>query len=512
MNTKIEELLKKYKLPTDSLTDPLMSLDITKLGGDIASFKEEGLSQGFIRRRVVLFMDGYRYALRAAEKRWGIDFGFYETGKETVKKVYFSGKFNDKAGIVWLQKMNEDKDFGHNLVEELKTIIEMEKYLVTSISKTELSREEIKNHLENFLSWWIQFFEFGFLWFCTENVQQDTNTQIEKIWKGTPESLREFLDGVYRPMHLPVSSVEQRDFLKISQLTGTELEVAIEAHRQKYKYLSLRDIDDEPFDKEYFVSRIKYFQKEGEYAKQKDLLTHADAEIDEATNLLNTADIPQELKSRVEFVRWFMFLRTESVDNMTFVNAAFRQVFDSLSKLFDLPIDAVLNMTYKEIFESLEAGRLILPKEIVLDRLQNGYAYFIGFSTEALLTGEDRQKFIDVLHPVTNQEVIKEIKGQIAYKGKVQAKARVILDRRNASELQEGEILVTAMTTPDFVPAMKIASGIITNEGGVLCHAAIMSRELRKPCVIGTKNVTDIIKTGDLVELNADTGIITILD
>ncbi len=87
MNTQIEELLKKYKLPTDSLTDPLMSLDMSKLRDDIASFKQEGLSQGFIRRRVVLFMDGYRYALRAAEKRWGIDFGFYETGKETVMKI-----------------------------------------------------------------------------------------------------------------------------------------------------------------------------------------------------------------------------------------------------------------------------------------------------------------------------------------------------------------------------------------------------------------------------------------
>ncbi len=398
------------------------------------------------------------------------------------------------------------------LIDELKAIIEMEKYLANSISQSELSREEIKKHVENFLSWWIQFFEFAFLWFCTENIQQDTNTQIEKIWKGTPESLREFLDGVYRPMHLPVSSVEQRDFLKISQLTGTELEEAIETHRQKYKYLSIRDIDDEPFDKEYFMSRIKYFQKEGEYEKQKDLLTHADAEIGEATNLLNAADIPQELKNRVEFVRWYMFLRTESVDNMTLVCAAFRPVFDSLAKLFNIPIDAVLNMTFKEIFKSLEAGSLILPKEIVLDRLQNGYAYFIGYRTEALLTGDERQKLVDILHPATNQEVIKEIRGQIAYKGKVQAKARVILDRRNASELQEGEILVTAMTTPDFVPAMKISSGIITNEGGVLCHAAIMSRELRKPCVIGTKNVTDIIKTGDLVELDADTGIIKILN
>ena len=169
-------------------------------------------------------------------------------------------------------------------------------------------------------------------------------------------------------------------------------------------------------------------------------------------------------------------------------------------------------MTYKEIFESLEVGNLVVPMTVIMDRLENGYAYFIGYRTEALITGADIQGLSDILHPPTNDEIVREIKGQVAYKGKVQGIARVILDRKNASELQEGEILVTAMTSPEFVPAMKISAGIITNEGGVLCHAAIMSRELRRPCIIGTKVATDVINTGQMIELDADTGIIKLLD
>ncbi|MEI8062325.1 MAG: PEP-utilizing enzyme [bacterium] len=512
MSSRIQQLLEKYKLPIDSLTDPLMTLDMKKLRDDISSFKAEGLSQGFIRRRIVFFMDGYKYALRAAEKRWGINFGFYETGKDPVKKVYFSGKFDDKAGEVWLQKMNEDKDFGKNLVEELRTIIEMEKYLAESVPSREITKYEIMDHLQNHLSLWIQFFEFGFLWFCIEKIQQDTDSQIKQIWTGTPESLKEFLDGVYRPMGLPVSSTEQRDLLAFSQLEGVDFETALDSHWKKYRHLALHNIDDELFDKEYYLSRVRALKKEGEYAKQKDLMAHADGEIVEASRLLAAAVIPEEMKKRIEFVRWFMFLRTDSVDNLMLVNAAYRRVFDSLSKLFDLPIDAVLNMTYKEIFSSLKENKLTTSKEVIMDRVKNGYAYFIGFKAEALLIGSDMDKLFEILRPVSTGEVIKELKGQIAFKGKVKAKARIILDRRNASELQEGEILVTPMTSPDFVPAMKISGGIITNEGGVLCHAAIMSRELRKPCVIGTKNATDIIKTGDLVELDADTGIIKILN
>ena len=68
------------------------------------------------------------------------------------------------------------------------------------------------------------------------------------------------------------------------------------------------------------------------------------------------------------------------------------------------------------------------------------------------------------------------------------------------------------MTSPDFVPAMKISLGIITDEGGILCHAAIMSRELRKPCIIGTKIATQILHDGDLVEVDADHGVVRVLE
>lgn len=64
------------------------------------------------------------------------------------------------------------------------------------------------------------------------------------------------------------------------------------------------------------------------------------------------------------------------------------------------------------------------------------------------------------------------------------------------------------MTTPDFVPAMQRAAAIVTDEGGILCHAAIIAREMRKPCVIGTKIATRVFKDGDLIEVDADKGIV----
>lgn len=101
--------------------------------------------------------------------------------------------------------------------------------------------------------------------------------------------------------------------------------------------------------------------------------------------------------------------------------------------------------------------------------------------------------------------------GQVASQGYAKGIARIILDEKDFDKFNEGEILVTGMTRPEFVPLMKKAAGIVTNEGGITCHAAIVSRELGKPCVIGTKVATKVIKDGDLVEVRANHGTVRII-
>jgi pyruvate, water dikinase len=72
-------------------------------------------------------------------------------------------------------------------------------------------------------------------------------------------------------------------------------------------------------------------------------------------------------------------------------------------------------------------------------------------------------------------------------------------------------VLVAGMTRPEYVSLMKNSSAIITDEGGITCHAAIVARELKKPCVIATKVATKVLKDGDLVEVDADKGIVKVI-
>jgi len=102
------------------------------------------------------------------------------------------------------------------------------------------------------------------------------------------------------------------------------------------------------------------------------------------------------------------------------------------------------------------------------------------------------------------------LKGQAAGKrGYGAGVAKVVLNPDDASELmKKGDVLVTAMTNPDFVPFMKMASAIVTDKGGITSHAAIVSRELAIPCVVGTETATKELKTGKTYTVDSRNGII----
>lgn len=105
----------------------------------------------------------------------------------------------------------------------------------------------------------------------------------------------------------------------------------------------------------------------------------------------------------------------------------------------------------------------------------------------------------------------KVVFGQTAYSGIVKGKVRKILKEKDAPFLNAGDILVSYMAMPAFLIAMKKAVAFVTDEGGITCHAAIVAREMGKPCIIGTKIATRVLKDGDLVEVNADEGTVKII-
>jgi phosphoenolpyruvate synthase/pyruvate phosphate dikinase len=131
----------------------------------------------------------------------------------------------------------------------------------------------------------------------------------------------------------------------------------------------------------------------------------------------------------------------------------------------------------------------------------------IGMNLEEYIKNHSDFKFI-----VDDYKDGSEIKGSIAYKGLVRGVAKIVKRKDQIKFVKEGDVIVAPMTTPDYVSAMKLASAFVTDEGGIMCHASIIARELKKPCIIGTKIATKVLKDGDLVEVDANEGIVKILN
>jgi len=137
---------------------------------------------------------------------------------------------------------------------------------------------------------------------------------------------------------------------------------------------------------------------------------------------------------------------------------------------------------------------------------QKIYGYLFQDGKEFIFSGENVKKKIN--KSVNIKKGLNVIKGMTAQTGLVKGKVRVVHNYQELKKLKNGEILVTEQTTPSFVVALKKAAGLVTDLGGLTCHAAIVSRELRIPCVVGTQIATHILKDGDKVEVDANKGMV----
>jgi len=175
---------------------------------------------------------------------------------------------------------------------------------------------------------------------------------------------------------------------------------------------------------------------------------------------------------------------------------------NSLRKLFPQKEEFIDVISLKEV----ESG--ILPSDDVLRKRLKNFVY-----TDATLYDSiDKVKNIfdiDIERIDVKDKII--FKGQAVVPGKVKCFVRRVETASDVRKFQQGEILVSSTTTPDFLPAMEKAGAILSEHGGAISHAAITSRELNKPCIVGIKGLTDSLKTGDYVEVDANTGVVRIL-
>lgn len=183
--------------------------------------------------------------------------------------------------------------------------------------------------------------------------------------------------------------------------------------------------------------------------------------------------------------------------------------FERISREHNISSEKLLFYLPDEFFKLLLNGKKV--REQILDKRIKYYVLWLKNGKIKLYTDAVAHKIEEKQVPPEKNIRIKEINGVVACKGKVVGKVRIVNTQTQLEQMEMGEVLVSVMTTPRLLLAVKKASAIITNEGGITCHAAVVSREFGIPCIIGTKNATTILKNGDLVEVDATSGIVKII-
>ena len=212
----------------------------------------------------------------------------------------------------------------------------------------------------------------------------------------------------------------------------------------------------------------------------------------------------------LDFIKIAMFIRDvrkkDAYKGITFLSNSMREMFSRKG----IDKELIIYTIYRDFITGDYKKETFIEE---LSKRSNGFLIYFGKDGPEIEYSKFEESKKEIYETMFNSNKgIKKIKGSIANKGNAKGVVKVILNSKDFSKFKKGEILVTSMTRPEFIPLMKKSVAVITDEGGLTCHAAIVSRELGKPCVIGTKNATNVLKDNDIVEVDANNGIIKIIN
>ncbi len=244
------------------------------------------------------------------------------------------------------------------------------------------------------------------------------------------------------------------------------------------------------------------------------------------TNIHATAAIAQEKKALVRAKR-----DRDALMNSLDVSPAWREILHNFGEFMVTKIyrryaqiyavyalESILVEIARRLGMTLYELRCMLPTEIKLGLLHGRvnrvnvkkrarlFVYHVQGTKEKIYTGAQARSLVKSVETLV--EDVHELHGQVGCVGAARGKVKVVITPSDMKKMNKGDILVSIATNPDIVAAMKKAAAIITEQGGVTSHAAIVARELGIPCVIGTKIATRVLKDGDRVMVDAYKGLV----
>ena len=293
---------------------------------------------------------------------------------------------------------------------------------------------------------------------------------------------------------------ERMDLLRLAirMQNGENISKDIESHSKKYIWLTKTLFLGEDYIYETVIKEIKGEIPKNPNERIAKIRGDKEKEIKQLKEIIS--GISDDAKKDIKLFQELIFFRNARLE---WLNEGCHNGFillEEIARRLGLTFEELIYLMPFEI-ESLLKEKSNVDKNEIKRRLKK-YALVMESGKITLYTGDEvEQHKVQMKVTETN-----ELVGTCASQGKVIGKVKIVKDRSELHKVVKGDILVTRLTTPDFVMAMEKAAAIVTDIGGLTSHAAIVSRELGVPCLVGTETATQVFKDGDLVEVDATNG------
>lgn len=304
---------------------------------------------------------------------------------------------------------------------------------------------------------------------------------------------------------------EQLEFLEIAikvkvahRRVSEKIDKLLDQHVERYGWLPFYSFELPVWDRKHFLDSLEAIKKpeqklnktKKELEEKREKLEKIKEKFKKNKKLLDLIDIVQE----------YLILRTDRADVFRKAIYSLRPFLFEVAKRAELRYIDIIYLTPPEIIDFLEKDRL--PKRKLIKERQRHFLLLSKWGRVRLIS--EMKTIRRIIKEELGEEEIKltKLEGETAFPGLVKGKVRIIKTIKDIKRVSKGDVLVTSMTTPDMTMGIHKAKAIVTDEGGITCHAAIVSRELKIPCVIATGNATKVLKEGDLVEVDAEKGVV----
>ena len=341
-------------------------------------------------------------------------------------------------------------------------------------------------------------------------VKEKLQAVLESRNKG--EKFNEYFEILTTKINLIDAEREEIELLNIkaeAQKRGDDIEIdrLLEEHAEKYGWLPMYDHDIAPWDKEYFRNKMTTLPENPrkEIAQRKEELNKRRGRIEEILHELNDP----ELSQLVNWLQKYIILRTYRTDILRIAYYNMDSFFKEIGNRIELEGNEIAYVNMDEIFRFLADGEVI-SREVIKERMKHFLLQKIGERLVVISGKEEIDKVLE--NQLGRLELSDILKGSGVYPGIKQGQVKIIESVKDKHKMQEGDILVATMTTPEMHSIIEKAGAIVTDEGGITCHAAVVSREIKIPGVIGTEHATKVLKDGDLVEVNSKEGVVRRLE